>query len=374
MAGFLYLHIPFCVSKCVYCDFLSIPYESVLAEKYLDSLCRELTLRKDAAGVLKTVYIGGGTPSLVSEGGLKRLFACLRDNFDLEEGAEITLEANPGTLHRPKIEMLVSLGVTRISIGVQSFNDNELRSLGRIHSSADAADAAVLLRKAGLRNISFDLMYGIPGQTVETWNETLSKTLALSPSHISAYELTPEKNTRFHDLMRSGEVRLPDEELVLDMYNAAIDRLCAAGYEHYEISNFARQGSRCLHNLNYWERGEYIGAGAGAHSFIGGVRSRNAADITAYCDCTDRGIIPSLETIAVTPAEAAREVIFLGLRKTEGISVAETETLGINIAKVGSSLRRGGFLETSGGYLRLTRKGLPVSNAVIVTLFAELGL
>jgi oxygen-independent coproporphyrinogen-3 oxidase len=374
VADYLYIHVPFCVRKCLYCDFLSVPYNAELADKYIVSLCKELALRKDSAGVLKTVYIGGGTPSLLPERSLGRLFDCLRKNFTFSDDPEITLEANPGTLDEAKTATLLSSCVTRISIGVQSFNDNELRTLGRIHTSRDATRAAGLLRKAGLENYSVDLMYGIPGQTLETWAETLSHAMGLSPRHISAYELTPEKKTPLYGLIRSGGLRIPDEGLVLEMYDYAIDRLAASGYVRYEISNFALPGCECLQNLNYWNRGEYLGAGAGAHSFMGGIRSRNAEDIKEYCDYADRGVIPSVETLRTGALEASREFIFLGLRKTGGINIAEAKAFGLDIVRAASELVDDGYLETDNAQLRLTRKGLPVSNAVIVKLFGELNL
>jgi oxygen-independent coproporphyrinogen-3 oxidase len=374
MVDFLYIHVPFCVRKCAYCDFLSVPYVGTLAEKYIDSLCKELALRKDSAGQLRTVYIGGGTPSLLSDSSLNQLYKCLGENFSLSEDAEISLEANPGTLDESKIDVLLSLGVTRISVGVQSFNDDELKSLGRIHTSEDAVRAVGLLRGAGLGNYSIDLMYGIPGQTMETWDETLSHAVRLSPCHISTYELTPEKKTPLYGFIQAGEIQLPDEDLVLDMYDRAIDHLSASGYEHYEISNFASPGFACIHNMNYWNRGEYIGAGVGAHSFMRGLRSRNADDIKAYCEYAGSGIIPSVETVRISPAEAAREFILLGLRKTGGISITEAEMYGLNIISAGSSLLEEGYLETHKDHLRLTRKGLPLSNTVFVKLYEELGL
>jgi len=373
MPDFLYIHIPFCVRKCIYCDFLSVAYDESAAAKYITSLCKELAVRKDSAGRLKTVYIGGGTPSLLSGDSFRQLFHCLRENFRLSDDAEITVEANPGTIDGPKMHVLLSLGVNRLSIGVQSFNDAELKSLGRIHTSEEAVRALELIKGAGLTNYSIDLMYGIPGQTMETWKETLSQAIRLTPCHISAYELTPEKKTPLFGLLESGKMRLPGEDPVLEMYNYAIDHLFAAGYEHYEISNFSMPGFRSIHNLNYWNRGEYLGAGAGAHSFAAGIRSRNMEDVARYCAAADRGIIPSAENVPVTPAEAARELIFLGLRKISGISKVEAEALGLNIGAAASLLQEG-YLEEDHESLRLTRKGLPLSNAVIVRLFELLGL
>jgi oxygen-independent coproporphyrinogen-3 oxidase len=358
MVEYLYIHIPFCIRKCIYCDFLSVPYAVDLAASYIDSLCRELTLRKDSAGALKAVYLGGGTPSVLPAPSLGRLFDCLGKHFSFSDNPEITVEANPGTLDEVKIATLHSSGVTRISVGVQSFHDDELKTLGRIHSSRDATHAAALLRKAGFENYSIDLMYGIPGQTRETWEKTLSHARRLSPRHISAYELTPERKTPLYKTIRSGGMHVPEEGLVLEMYDHVIEDLAAFGYAQYEISNFSLPGSQCRHNLNYWNRGEYLGAGAGAHSFEGNVR----------------GDIPFVEILRIGALEAAREFIFLGLRKTEGIDISEAKAFGLDIVRAGSVLVGEGYLKTDGDRISLTRKGMPVSNAVIVKLFEKLNL
>ena len=278
MPEYLYIHIPFCIRKCLYCDFLSVDYSDIIAKNYIRALCQELSLRKSEAQMLKTIYIGGGTPSILPEECFDELFACLKDNFAISSEAEITVEANPGTVTEQKAKKLISLGVNRLSIGVQSFNDNELKTLGRAHRSEDALKAIEIIKKAGFQNFSIDLMYAIPGQTEDTWTHSLLQSAGIAPEHISAYELTPEEKTPLHGLLESGALNMPDEEIVLKMYDLAIDYLKLNKYEHYEISNFALQGSKCIHNLNYWNRGEYIGAGAGAHSFINSKRSRNIPD------------------------------------------------------------------------------------------------
>jgi oxygen-independent coproporphyrinogen-3 oxidase len=374
MADFLYIHIPFCVKKCLYCDFLSVPHQSVLAERYTDALCRELALRKKSIGPLKAVYVGGGTPSILSESCFRKLFDCLKDNLLFSPGIEITVEANPGTLTEAGINTMLSSGVNRISIGVQSLHDRELKTLGRIHSGDDAKLSAGLIRRSGIRNFSLDLMYGIPGQTLGTWRETLSAAIELSPSHISAYELTPEKGTPIYDLISSGAVSLPDEEMIVEMYEYAIDYLASAGYDHYEISNFALPGARCVHNMNYWNRGEYIGVGAGAHSFIDGVRSANTDSIEKYISCLNARLVPADEPHTVSQAEASKEFLFLGLRKREGIGIREAAERGINIVPQCREMFDRGYLILDGTHVALTRKGLVVSNTVIVRLFELLGL
>ncbi len=396
---FLYIHIPFCIKKCLYCDFLSVIYDESYARKYIDALCKEIYLKKGSAQTLKTIYIGGGTPSLLPNECFKQLFGCLRNNFDFSSSIEITVEANPGTINESTINTLLFLGVNRLSIGIQSFNNNELRTLGRIHSSDEAAISIELIRKADIDNFSIDLIYGIPGQTMDSWHKSILKAAGLSPSHISAYELTPEEKTPLYKLIRYDEnnptsppfskvgkgeffdkIKMPDEELILEMYNHAIDYLASCGYKHYEISNFALPGFRCIHNLNYWDRGEYIGAGAGAHSFFNGMRSKNIEDISRYIEDLNCGIIPEVESTKLMFVEALKEFIFLGLRKTEGININKVPPLfsshftSNGFMSACRELVDEGYLEIEKGYLRLTRRGIVISNAIIVELFEILGL
>lgn len=372
--GFLYIHIPFCIKKCIYCDFLSVTYNESYAKEYVDALCKELSLKKDSAGALKTIYIGGGTPSVLPEECFKQLFRSIRNNFEFSSGIEITVEANPGTINESKINTLLSVGINRMSIGVQSFNDNELKTLGRIHSSGEAVKSIEMIKKAGINNFSIDLMYGIPGQTMDSWKDSLSRAVGFSPKHISSYELTPEKGTPLYGMIDSKKIKIPDEELVLDMYNFAIDYLASGGYKHYEISNFALHGFRCIHNMNYWNRGEYTGAGAGAHSFINGVRSKNTGDIKKYIETINNEIIPEIESMRLTRADDIKEFIFLGLRKTEGISILKAKKLGLNMSDACKELIDEGYLELREGYLRLTRKGIVISNTIIVRMFEKFKL
>jgi oxygen-independent coproporphyrinogen III oxidase len=382
MSESLYIHVPFCVKKCIYCDFFSLPYNQSAAKTYVDALYKELFLKKHLAGLLKTIYIGGGTPSLLSADCFRQLFTCMKDNYRFSPDIEITVEANPGTIDAAKIELLLSLGVNRLSVGVQSFNDLELATLGRIHSSDEALKSTGSIKKAGLKNFSIDLIYGIPGQSMESWRESLTKATELSPTHISAYELTPEENTPLYPLIKSHKIAMLDEELILEMYNHAIDYLAGRGYAHYEISNFARPGFQCAHNLNYWDRGDYIGAGAGAHSFISAVRSVNTIDINEYSATLNHGRIPEIQSMKLTPEEALKEFIFLGLRKTAGISFAKIPHMGSadplslkeSLSDAGKELVDEGYLDISGDFLRLTRKGIVISNSIIVRLFEKLGL
>jgi len=378
MPDYLYIHIPFCIKKCLYCDFFSVPYSQSSAESYVDSLCKELTFKRNSAQSLRAIYIGGGTPSLLSDKCFTKLFQCLRDNFLLSTDTEITIEANPGTLDESKVNTLISTGVNRLSVGIQSFHDNELKLIGRIHNADDAFRSIDLIRKTGIKNFSIDLMYGLPGQTSESWRESLEKAVGLSPSHISTYELTLEENTPFYELVKSSP---PNEDLILEMYNHAIDFLAGSGYVHYEISNFALPGFKCLHNINYWNRGSYIGAGAGAHSFVNGVRTKNIADIGKYIDSPNTGLVPEMESTVITPSDALKETIFLGLRKMDGLNVknlyspefVETDK-DRNLIDASAELIDEGYLDLNGDYLRLTRKGIIISNTIIIKLFEKLGL
>lgn len=365
----LYIHIPFCVKKCSYCDFFSVPYDASSAHAYTDALCKELYLKSKSAHRLKTVYIGGGTPSLLPDKCFSQIFSCLGDNFQISHDAEISVEANPGTLNESKVNLLLSLGVNRMSLGVQSFNDDELNVLGRIHTADDALRSLGLIRNAGLQNYSLDLIYGIPGQSMDSWRESILKAVDCSPMHISTYELTLEKGTPLYNVMK-----MPEEELVLAMYTYTIDYLASHGYKHYEISNFALHGFQCFHNLNYWDRGGYIGAGAGAHSFVNGIRSHNVKDIHDYSERLNNGLIPETEVLKISPAEALKEFLFLGLRKRTGISICKTTLFGVDIISACKEMLEAGYFEVKDDSLRLTRNGIVLSNSVIVRLFGNLGL
>jgi len=380
MADSIYIHIPFCVKKCIYCDFFSVPYDESTAYAYACALCKELFLKKHLVGKLKSVYIGGGTPSLLPGECFRQIFSCLKDNYELSPGTEVTVEANPGTLSESKIYLLLCLGVNRLSIGVQSFNNEELKVLGRIHTSEEALRSIELIGKAGLRNFSIDLIYGIPAQSFNSWCESLSKAAECSPAHISTYELTPEKGTVLFDLINNpplhtvSNLKMPPEDSILDMYNYTIDSMANNGYEHYEISNFAKPGFQCIHNLNYWNKGEYIGAGAGAHSFINGLRSKNVEDIHTYINQLSRGVIPEEDKIYLTLQDSLREWIFLGLRKTQGISIKHAQNEGLDILLACREMIDSGHIEVRDDAFRLTREGVVISNTIIAKLFQNLDL
>ncbi len=374
MVHYLYIHIPFCIAKCDYCDFYSIPLCRSGAEsrEYVYALLKEMDLRRDIAGNLRTVYIGGGTPTLLAAEQIAAILSGVRENFSIAAGAEITIEANPGTLSERYLAALRETGINRVSIGMQSLSDMELRTLGRSHTAEDSFAAVSAARKAGFDNISLDLIYGIPGQNMDIWKNTMSRALELFPEHVSAYELTPEESTLLHAKLARGVYALPDESVIIEMYYAAIEKMKAHDYLHYEISNFAKRGHESVHNLNYWDRGEYLGVGAGAHSFFKGKREGNVPDLARYMEAINSSVVPVDEETALTVQDEFSEMIFLGLRKTEGIDmrlIPDEELLLKN--KAVDALRNHGLIEIENRYLRLTGKGLVMSTEVMVQILSE---
>ncbi len=382
----LYVHIPFCVKRCIYCDFVSGAYTPEKAAAYLVALKKEIsTIPTDRP--LSTLYIGGGTPTVLTADQLSDLIEHIFDHFTFSSPLEATIEANPGTINREKLISIRSAGMNRISIGVQSFNDDELTFLGRIHTGAEAEEAIRLARDAGFENIGIDLIYGIPGQDIETWKGSLEKAVNLKPDHISAYELTVEEGTELHKLLTSPlhiggiEGSSPNEDAIIEMYEYTIKYLSSKGYHHYEISNFGLPGSFSRHNLNYWERGDYYGAGVGSHSFINNKRSSNTTDLESYLRLLSENKSPVEHSEEITPDKAVSEAIFLGLRKTGGINIeAFSRRYKINLPvlyeKEIKELQEAGLIEIgmpacrqAGSYetdIRLTRKGLILSNEVFV--------
>lgn len=370
----LYIHIPFCIRKCLYCDFFSIPFDQSITEEYIHALLIEIDIRSKDLYELKTIYIGGGTPTVVTVQEFEKLFKGLK-GIPWSKDIEITIEANPSTISREKIRSLMDQGVNRFSLGIQSFIDRDLEVLGRIHTSLEGMRAIEVMKKEGIKNLSIDLIYGIPGQSMKEWQFNLSKTIEYHPEHLSTYELTPERETPIYDLIAKGGLKKPDDDTILNMYHRAIEDLTSAGYVHYEISNFAIRGFQCRHNLNYWDRGEYIGVGAGAHSFEDNKRKVNIRDVRRYIDALKGGSLLFEEVIEVTPEEALKEQIFLGFRKTDGISRnLLKERFQIDVIPYLFDFEREGLLKISDDHIRLTKKGIIVSNSLIVKLFEILGL
>lgn len=362
MARSLYIHVPFCLKKCGYCDFYSISYNEPSMVRYVAGVKRELALKKDDLEMLHTLYFGGGTPSLISPEGIGSLMEGIRCLCGLSEDAEVTIEANPSTITRDRLEVMRQAGVNRISVGVQSFFDRELALLGRIH---DAAVARLALEEVHtcFDNFSIDLIYGIPGQTMKSWHESLEAALSYRPNHLSFYELTLEEHTALGRAVAAGEVVLPDEDRVASMYETGVEFLLEAGYHRYEISNFALPGYECRHNVNYWKRGEYVGAGPAAHSFIGGRRFHNVADAMGYLEAIEAGVVPMEEVTVLSELDCEKERIFLGLRLAEGIGLDELSVpLPLTFIE---DLTTCGLVEITGNILRLTTKGILMSNQVM---------
>lgn len=366
----LYIHIPFCARKCAYCDFASWPGQEALWPAYFAALAEELAAWSARLGdcCLETVFFGGGTPSLPDAAPIVRLLADLRARFSLAPEAEVTLEANPGTLTPEKLAAYRAAGVNRLSLGVQAFDDGLLRSLGRIHTAAEAVEAVRLARTAGFDNLNLDLMYALPGQTLAQWRATLGQAMALNAEHVSAYSLIVEEGTPMAARVAAGEAVLPDEDLTLEMQRTAIDALAAAGLRRYEISNYARPGRACRHNYVYWTRGDYLGLGCAAHSLLGNARFENPASLAAYL-----GGARALNRREIPPEEQREELIMLATRTMRGLSLDEyARQFGERFEEAHAAalkpLLAGGLVELADGFLRLTRRGLEVQNAVVLAL------
>ena len=380
--NYLYIHIPFCIKKCYYCDFYSIPLDTALKADYIKSLCKELNIRKPIAGDIRTVYIGGGTPTILSEDEISLIIRSIKNNFNINTDAEITIEANPKTINYNKALHLLKEGINRISIGVQSLNDYELNILGRSHTVEDSLSSIRDARRAGFENISVDLIYGIPDvqsgtkrpkKRIHEWIDTLKKVIDLNPEHISAYELTPEKGTPLYDDIKNKRLVLPEEETIEEMYYQGIDFFRSHGYIHYEISNFSRPKYECRHNLNYWDRGFYLGIGAGAHSFTGSRRSSNSKDIKRYINLLNEDIIPVDWESVISDEEAIMEYIFLGLRKMEGVNIGNLlKDNGRQIKKAIDELASYGLVELRDDVLKLKRKGILIINEIIVKVLLHI--
>lgn len=324
----LYVHIPFCERKCLYCDFYSVT-DTERVEEFLAALMREISLQKDHSdGVtFETIFFGGGTPSLLAPAQVEKILSHLHAAFRITPDAEVTLEANPGTVTGETLRAFRFLGINRLSIGVQSFHDHELKALGRIHDRAEAFRCIDHARAAGFNNISLDLIYSIPGQTLAEWEDNLRTTVDLAPQHIAAYSLIIEEGTPLAGMVRAGEARMNSTDLEAEMYERAMELLGAHGYEHYEVSNYALPGFRCRHNGNYWSHVDYLGFGPSAHSFskgsdgTSGRRWWNVADLSVYLERLKGGILPAESEEQVGPKEMLNERIFLGLRSS-GIDLA----------------------------------------------------
>lgn len=329
MRAGLYIHFPFCLRKCLYCDFNSTAVSGDESGRYVGLLLREMELRQAALAEpveAPTLYFGGGTPSLMAPELVGKVIDAAAGRFGLMPDAEVTLEANPGTLTPERLSAYRAAGVNRLSIGIQSFEDRLLEVLGRVHSVREAIACYEDARRAGFDNVSIDLMHSLPGQSLAQWREALRLCVALAPEHVSAYALSVEEGTPFEELFDRGRLTLPDEEEGAAMFEATHEVLAGAGYRHYEISNFARPGRESRHNLSYWSRQSYLGFGAGAHSFWNadgaGRRWKNAAEVADYAAELEEGTIPERDTEILSLEDAVSESFFLGLRRLDGLDLA----------------------------------------------------
>lgn len=379
----LYVHIPFCKSKCRYCDFASYSGRESCMEDYISTLLAEARIRSDELGhpVMETVFIGGGTPSLLPAPLLDRLLTGLHACFTIAPGAEFTSEANPGTLDHAWLDIAVRHGVNRISMGMQAYQPELLRTLGRIHDFAQVQHSVQLCRDAGIRNLNLDLMFGLPGQTPEQWLETLQAALSLEPQHLSCYGLIPEEGTPLMADLESGRLTLPDEDDERRMYDDTLTYLAHHGFEQYEISNFALPGHACRHNLGYWRQIPYLGLGASASSMLPCSdafcrRETNPASLEAYLTMVQQQQFSVREALSISPADARFETMMLGLRTTQGVSEDHFQTMhGVSLdACYGEKLRslqQQDLISYQAGWWRLTRKGMDVQNTVLVELMDE---
>lgn len=371
MAG-IYIHIPFCKSRCIYCGFYSTTLLD-LRKKYINAVCREMELRKNyIREPFSTIYLGGGTPSLLDEAELTKLFLYINNVYDVDRNAEITMECNPDDITPEFTNMLSRLPINRVSMGAQTFADSRLRLLHRRHSSDEVKHAVKLLREAGIKNISIDLMFGFPDESLSQWKEDISAALALNVEHISAYSLMYEENTPLWKMLDTGKVKEIDEELSLTMFKELVCQLTDAGYEHYEISNFARPGYRSRHNSSYWHQVPYIGLGAAAHSFDLNSRQWNVADLKLYIEEINNGIIP-MEREELDNDTTFNDIITTALRTSDGIDLNAMETrLGKRyrntlISAAGKHIEQG-LLEIRHDRLRLTSEGIFISDMVMSDL------
>ena len=376
----LYIHVPFCIKKCAYCDFLSAPAGEEERQRYVETMIKEIQgyRKKYQEYCVTTIFVGGGTPSVLSGEQIKEVFNALRASFVIDAQAEITIEVNPGTVTEEKVEAWMQAGVNRISIGLQSVNDEELQMLGRMHTYKDFLNTYHLLRDKGFNNLNIDLISAIPGQTLESWKKTLSTVAELEPEHISAYSLIVEEGTPFYTIYGEGGADgnlesvvqpLPDEETERFIYEETEMILQKYGYDRYEISNYAKPGYACRHNEGYWRRVNYLGVGLGASSLIENQRFRNFSTYDTYMDAIQNQKLFHEEVKSLSVTDEMEEFMFLGLRMMSGISREEFQKkFGKKIETVYEKqiqqLKKDGLIEFVENRIRLTKRGIDISNYV----------
>lgn len=369
-AAGLYVHIPFCSSRCSYCDFATGLYQRELADRYVHALVAEIRSSSYHGEHADTIYFGGGTPSLLTPVQLDRILATLHDYFAIDRASEITLEINPGSVDAEKLRAFRSLGINRASFGAQTFDDRELAKLGRSHSTADTLKTFADLRRAGFDNVSFDLIAGLPGQTLAGWQQNIKQALDLHPEHLSFYLLEVHQGTPLAEHIRRGIQPEPDDDLAGVMYQWMLEQASEAGYEHYEISNLCQPGFHSRHNVKYWTAEPYYGFGCSAHSYDGhAVRWSNHRDVLKYVETIESGLSPVVEEQQLSQTDVRAEALFLGMRLMRGIDLRRyRESFGVDLRdEHGADLDRfckAGLLEFDGDLIRLTRTGALLSNEV----------
>lgn len=369
----MYIHVPFCLQKCLYCDFTSYPVNQGQVERYLEGLQREIYYYGDMLHSsdkhIATIFVGGGTPTCLMPGQLAGLLELVSRVFTVAGDAEITVEANPGTVTLASLQELRAAGFNRLSLGVQSTHPSLLKLIGRMHDFAQARQAVQFARRAGFANLNLDLIFGLPTQTAAQWRQSVYEILSLQPDHLSCYSLQLEEGTPLAAAVEQGRLAACPEERELAMYYSAIEILTAAGYRHYEISNFARPGCSCRHNLLYWHNRPYLGLGPAAHSHLMGCRWGNVEDVDQYFMLLQEGQRPILEIHQLSRREQMEETVFLGLRLLQGVSLQEFyQRFGVPLTEVFAQqirqLTNSGLVELVSGHLKLTGKGLPLANQV----------
>ena len=370
----LYIHIPYCIHKCGYCDFNSHPIKQDEMDHYIDALVCEMQhyakIHSDTNSI-RTIFLGGGTPTTLTAFQLDRIFKECINNFTIVSDAEITIEANPATIGIEQMKSIRQTGYNRISIGVQSFDKTELKVLDRAHGPEEIHSTVDCARKAGFENLSLDLMFAIPNQSLSSWEKNLNKAIEKNPEHISTYNLTIEQGTAFSKLESNGKLIMPDDGHQLELYKKTIERLKKKGLHHYEISNFARPGKKCKHNITYWENSNTLGIGAGASSYIDGTRFKNINLPAHYIRQVKEKKTAVEYSETLNSRQAMGETIMLGLRLIEGISIHQFEkrfqiSFTIFFKTIISSLKEKGLVVIEKDYLRLSKKGLFLADSVIL--------
>lgn len=372
----VYIHIPFCVKKCGYCDFNAYSgYKAAIKARYVEAVCREIESRAEPQTRVPTIFFGGGTPTVLAASDLARILATVKASFSVDGDAEVTTEANPGDASPQYLSDLRAAGFNRLSYGVQTFNDRLLKTIDRIHTGEDARAAVAMAKAAGFANLSIDLMFALPRQTMADWDRSLDEAFALDVPHLSMYALIVEEKTLFHARQQRGKLPLPSEAMEAAMFARAIERATAAGWRRYEVSNYARPGFESRHNRLYWRNEEYFGIGAGAASYLDGARTVNERLPSRYADSiTAKGTAFDSEE-RLTPRETMGETMMLGLRMAGGVDLdAFAARFGVRAEAVYADeiarLTTGGFLEVADNHIRLTGRGLFVGNEVMLAFLA----